>query len=209
MKWSLSLTRWLIGIAFLHLPLPGLVHGGAPSDEMRATIENVLTTLQDPNLQGPANQRERRNKLKKLIYPKFDFTEMGKRSLGIHWQRRTPEEQNRFIELFTELIETSYIDAIESYNGEKVIVKSDKQDQQFAEVNSQLVSKKGDSFAVNYKLHRSEEDWKVYDVVIENVSLVNNYRSQFNRVISKTSFENLMGRMKEKSFAAPGRHRKA
>jgi|SRR5262245_27058005 len=199
---------WVSALGIIYLTVAAPVSAGDPGDEMRATIENVLATLQDPNLKGAEKQKDRRAKLKNVIYPRFDFAEMGKRSLGAHWQRRTPEEQKQFIEVFTELVETSYIDAIDSYNGEKVVIGSDKQDKEFAEVRTKILTKKGEEFAVDYKLHQASGAWKVYDVVLENISLVNNYRSQFNRVIGKSSYEELLSRMKEKQFDAPGKKQK-
>jgi phospholipid transport system substrate-binding protein len=133
---------------------------------------------------------------------------MAKRSLGSEWQRRSPEEQREFVKLFTELIENAYLDNIESYDGEKVAITDEKQDKDFAEVNSKISTPKGEDIAVNYKLHQVGADWKVYDVVIENVSLVNNYRTQFNRVIARSSFDDLLRRMKEKQFIAAEKKRK-
>lgn len=204
----LTRKRWAPVVAMIYLSVALPVTAGVPGDEMRATIENVLATLQDPNLKGPEKQRDRRNKLKSVIYPRFDFAEMAKRSLGAHWQRRSPEEQKKFVEVFTELVEAAYLDAIESYNGEKVVVANDKQDQTFADVSSRIVTKKGEEFSIDYKLHQVEGGWKVYDVVLENISLVNNYRSQFNRVIGKSSYEALLSKMMEKQFEAPGKKQK-
>ena len=195
--------RWLpfVGVIYLFLAVP--LSAGAPSDQTRATIEKVLTILKDP-----AAKSERRERLRQVIYPSFDFAEMAKRSLGAHWQRRNPTEQQEFVKLFTDLVESSYVDAIESYNGEKVVVANEKQDKDFAEVNTKITTKKGEEFAIDYKLHQASGSWKIYDAVIENVSLVNNYRSQFNRVIAKSSYEDLMTKMKEKQFEAPGKKAK-
>jgi phospholipid transport system substrate-binding protein len=179
------------------------VSAGAPADEVKATLDNVLGVLQDASFKGADKQKDRRAKLKNIIYPKFDFAEMAKRSLGTNWARRSAEEQKTFVALFTELIESSYVDAIESYEGEKIAIANERQDKSFAEVSTRIISKKGDPFAIDYKLHQSDGSWKVYDVVVENISLVNNYRSQFNRVIAKNSYEELVNRMKEKQFDAP------
>ena len=134
--------RWLplVGVIYLFVALP--VSAGAPSDQTRATIEKVLTILKDP-----AAKSERRERLRQVIYPSFDFAEMAKRSLGSHWQRRSSTEQQEFVKLFTDLVESSYVDAIESYNGEKVVVANEKQDKDFAEVNTKIVTKKGEEFA--------------------------------------------------------------
>jgi len=138
-----------------------------------------------------------------VIFPKFDFPEMAKRSLGANWQRRTPEEQQEFVKLFRELVENSYMDNIAAYNGEKVNIVGEKQEKDFAQVNTKIVSNKGEEYAVDYRLLQSGSDWKIYDVVIENISIVNNYRSQFNRIIAKSSFEDLLQKLREKQFAAP------
>ena len=183
-------------------------HAGAPSDQMRGTIEKVLAVLKDPSLKAGAKKSERLDQLRQAIYPKFDFAEMAKRSLGAQWQRRSPEEQREFVKLFTDLLENAYFDNIETYDGEKVTITGEKQDQDFAEVSSKITTKKGEEIAVNYKLRQVGSDWKVYDVVIENISLVNNYRSQFNRVIAQSSFEDLLRRMKDKQFQAAAKNPK-
>lgn len=183
-------------------------HAGAPSDQMRGTIEKVLAILKDPSLKAGAKKSERLDQLRQAIYPKFDFAEMAKRSLGAQWQRRSPEEQREFVKLFTDLLENAYFDNIETYDGEKVAITGEKQDQDFAEVSSKITTKKGEEIALNYKLRQVGSDWKVYDVVIENISLVNNYRSQFNRVIAQSSFEDLLRRMKDKQFQAAAKNPK-
>ncbi len=96
---------------------------------------------------------------------------------------------------------------LDGYQGEKVIIGGEKQDKEFAEVDTKIITKKGEEFAVNYKLRQAGNDWKIYDVVIENISLVNNYRSQFNRVIAQSSFDELFRKMKEKQFEAVGKKR--
>lgn len=195
--------RWpaLVGVIYLFVALP--LSAGVPSDQTRATIEKVLAILKEP-----AAKSERRDRLRQAIYPSFDFAEMAKRSLGAHWQRRNPTEQQEFVKLFTDLVESSYVDAIESYNGEKVIVANEKQDNELAEVNTKIITNKGEEYAIDYKLHQTGGSWKIYDAVIENISLVNNYRSQFNRVIAKSSYEDLVAKMKDKQFEAPGKKAK-
>jgi phospholipid transport system substrate-binding protein len=188
---------------FLGLAFP--VSAGAPADGIQHTIDQVLAILKDPALKAAANKKERFGRLKELIEPQFDFAEMAKRSLGSHWQRRSPDEQREFESIFADLLEGNYIETIESYSGEKVVITSEKQDKEYAEVGSKIVSAKGEEFSVNYKLHLTGGKWKIYDVVIENISVVNNFRSQFNRVISQSSYQDLLQRMKAKQFAAPGK----
>ena len=178
-------------------------HAGAPTEQIQSAVEKATTILKDPKLQPEAKRKE----LREAVYPKFDFAEMARRSLGSHWQRRSPEEQRDFVKVFTELIENSYMSTLESYQGEKVVIGTEKQDKEFAEVDTKIFTKKGEEFSVNYRMRQSGSDWKVYDVVIENISLVNNYRSQFNRVIAQSSFEELFRKMKDKQFDAAGKKR--
>jgi phospholipid transport system substrate-binding protein len=204
--------RWIIGVAtaafWLCLLVPTAATAGAPSEQIQGAIEKVVATLKDPALK--AKKQERLEQLRQVLYPKFDFAEMAKRSLGSHWQKRSADEQRDFVKLFTELIENAYLDNLEAYDGEKVAITGEKQDKEFAEVNSKVATKKGEEIAINYKLHQAGgSDWKVYDVVIENVSLVNNYRSQFNRVIAQSSYEDLFSKMKGKQFEAGGKKPRA
>jgi phospholipid transport system substrate-binding protein len=192
-----------IGLAVWLFMQPVLADAGAPGERVRETVDKLLTILKDPQLKGESKKTERREKLKQVINQRFDFTEMARRSLGSEWRRRSPEEQKQFVKLFTDLLEQAYLDKIESYNGEKVQYLREKEDKDTAEVPTKIIDNKGREFSVNYRLHKANGDWKVYDVVIEDISLVNNYRSQFNRVLARDSFEELLARMKEKSFSAP------
>jgi phospholipid transport system substrate-binding protein len=165
--------------------------------------------LQDTGLKSADKKTERRDQLRQVISARFDFNEMAKRALGQHWQRRSAEQQRQFVQLFTDLLERSYADQIESFNGEKIVYGREKEEQDDAEVDTKIVTKKGEEFSVNYRLHPVERDWKVYDVVIENISLVNNYRSQFNRVLANSSFDELLRKLQRKTFDAPGNDRHA
>jgi phospholipid transport system substrate-binding protein len=194
-----------IGLAVWLSMQPVLAGAAASGDRVRETVDKLLTILRDPQLKGESKKTERRQKLKEVVNQRFDFTEMARRSLGSEWRRRSPEEQKEFVKLFTELLEQAYLDKIESYNGEKVQYLREREDKDTAEVATKIIDNKGREFSVNYRLHKANGDWKVYDVIIEDISLVNNYRSQFNRVLAKDSFEELLARMKEKTFSAPER----
>lgn len=185
------------------------VNAGAPALQIQGAIEKVLTILKDPELQAESKKQQRLDQLRQIVYPKFDFAEMAKRSLGAQWQRRSADEQREFVKLFTELMENAYMSNLAGYDGEKVVVVGEKQDQEFAEVDTRITTKKGEAIAVNYKLRQASGDWKIYDIVIENISLVNNYRSQFSRVIARSSFNELMRKMKDKQFDAAGKSKSA
>jgi phospholipid transport system substrate-binding protein len=194
--WSLCVS--------LAISIPaGRADAGAPTEQIQTAVEKVTTILKDAKLPAESKRRE----LREAVYPKFDFTEMARRSLGAHWQRRSADEQREFVKLFTDLVENAYMTNIEAYQGEKVIISAEKQDKEYAQVDTKIVTKKGEEFAVDYKLRQAGNDWKIYDVVIENISLVNNYRSQFNRVIAQSSFDELFRKMKDKQFEAAGKRR--
>ncbi len=191
-----------VGLAILLLVQPVWVAAGVPGDQVRQTTDKLLAILKDPQLKGESKKNERRDKLKELIYQRFDFTEMARRSLGSEWRRRSLEEQKEFVKLFTGLLERAYLDNIESYNGEKFQYLKEQEDNNHAQVDTKIIDNKGQEVSVNYRLHKVNGDWKVYDVVIAEISLVNNYRSQFNRVLATSSYEELVNRMKGKTLSA-------
>ena len=178
---------------------PRASDAGVPTDQVRATVDRVLAILQDPKFKSADKFRDRRELRSKVISARFDFAEMARRSLGAEWRRLSAVQQQQFVELFTDLLRDAYVDDIESYKSEKVIYKRETQEEQFAVVQTTLRSPEGSEYSIEYRLRQVEKEWKVYDVVIENVSIVNNYRSQFARVISRSSFEGLMRAMREKT----------
>jgi len=172
---------------------------GLPTDQIKATVDKAQVVLKDPRLKPATKQSERREQLKQVLFSRFNFAEMAKRSLGANWTRRTPQEQEEFVRLFTEVLERAYADIIESYIDEKIVYLAEKVDSGYADVNSKIVTNKGEEYSINYRAQLVGNEWKVYDVVAENISLVNNYRSQFNRVIAKSSYEELVRRLKDKN----------
>jgi phospholipid transport system substrate-binding protein len=171
---------------------------GVPTDQVRATVNRVLMILKDPALNSAGAKEARRAELSKAILPRFDFEEMAKRSLGAEWRRRTPAEQKEFARLITALLKDSYVDSIESYRGEKVVYRGESQDGDYADVGTKMIDKRGQEFAIGYRLNLKGSEWKVYDVIIENISIVNNYRSQFQRILSGSSFAELLRRVGNK-----------
>lgn len=171
---------------------------GVPTDQVRATVNRVLMILKDPALNSAGAKEARRAELSKAILPRFDFEEMAKRSLGAEWRRRTPAEQKEFVRLFTALLKDSYVDSIESYRGEKVVYRGESQDGDYADVGTKMIDKRGQEFAIDYRLNLKGSEWKVYDVIIENISIINNYRSQFQRILSRSSFAELLRMLSDK-----------
>lgn len=178
--------------------IPKAASAGVPTEEIKATVDKALLVLKNPQLKTVGKAPERRAQLKQILFARFDFTEMARRSLGSNWRRRTPKEQAEFVHLFTDLLEHAYTETIESYTNEKIVYLGDKVDGNYAEVRSKIITSQGQEFAIDYRTHLVGHEWRVYDVIIENVSMVNNFRSQFNRVISHDSYNELVRRLKEK-----------
>ncbi len=174
-------------------------HAGIPTDQLRSAIERVVKTLDNPSLKGEAKVAERRAAVRKIANDIFDFSEIARRSLGRHWAARSEAEQKEFIGLFGDLLERAYISKIDTYGGEKIVYSGERAEGDIAIVNTKIVSKNGTEVPVDYRMLRKGGDrWLVYDVNIEGVSLVSNYRTQFNKIIQTSSYGELVKKMKTK-----------
>jgi len=172
---------------------------GAPSDQLKTQIDRVLKVLDDPELKKESKTKDRRTAVRKIANDIFDFGETARRSLGRHWQARTPAEREEFVQLFSDLLERSYLSKIELYGGEKIQYLSDVvEDGDQAKVQTKIVTRQGSEIPIEYRMHKKGERWLVYDVIIEGVSLVSNYRTQFNKIIQTSSFQELVKKMKSK-----------
>src|SRR4029453_1636319 len=172
--------------------------GGGPTDQLKAQIDRVIKALEDPELKKEGRAKDRRAAVRKIANDIFDFSETARRSLGRHWQGRTPAERDEFVQLFSDLLERSYIGKIETYGGEKIAYNGDSVEGDQAKVQTKLVTKGGGEIPIEYRMHKAGDRWLVYDVVIEGVSLVANYRTQFNKIIQTSPFQELMNKMKNK-----------
>jgi phospholipid transport system substrate-binding protein len=195
-KYKRMTLIWLQFLLCLSVSSP--LSAGTPTDQIRVTVEKVRTILKRQAPVSAAGRNKLQKKLHQIIYPRFDFVEKAKRSLGSHWRQRTPEEQQEFVKLFADYLTRSFLFQIESHKDELFFYTREKQDDDYAEVDSKIITKKGNEFSINYRLHLLNKDWKIYDIVIENVSVINNYRSQFHRIITNDSYEELLRRMKDR-----------
>jgi phospholipid transport system substrate-binding protein len=175
------------------------LHAGAPTEEIRTAIDQGVEVLKSAKLENSKQRAQVINQLRDIVYTRFDFEEMAKRSLGSHWRRINPQQQKEFVNAFTELLETTYADRIDLYEGQQVEYVGETIDKNYAEVNTKVIGKNRETYSVDYKLHQVGGKWRIYDVVAENISVVNNYRSQFNRVVVNSSIEELIKRIKQKS----------
>ena len=169
-----------------------------PTSQIKGTVDRTIRILSDPNLKGDAKQGLRYQLAREVILPRFDFNEMAKRSLGSYWRRLTLVEQRRFVRVFSQFLEKVYLTRIDAFNGEKFVYTEEQVDHDYARVDSKVQIPTGKEFSVRYKLRLVANDWKIYDVVVENISIVNNYRAQFSRIIDQSSYEQLVYRMEQK-----------
>jgi phospholipid transport system substrate-binding protein len=193
-------TRLLLGLAAAALagPPAGPAEAATPTEQVRTAIDRVLQLVQDPALRAPARAEERRRQIRTVANEIFDWQETGKRALARHWQARTPQQREEFSALFADLVERSYVSKIEGYTGEKIVYGSETVEGEQATVRTRLVTRNNTEIPIDYRLSRTGDRWRVYDVLIEGVSLVASYRNQFNRVIQQSGYDELIRKMKSK-----------
>ncbi len=189
--------------------LPREAFAGEPTVQVKQTVDAVMDILKNKDLKRPEKAAERKAKIRKVVDERFDFEEMSQRALALHWKKRTPEERKEFVALFSDLLESTYIKKVEKYESEKgigsekVIYGEEKVDGPYAVVKTIIVTSKEVQIPMDYRLLKEGAKWEVYDVVIEGVSLVNNYRNQFNNIIRTSSYQELLKRLKNKTLKEP------
>jgi phospholipid transport system substrate-binding protein len=176
-----------------------------PTETVRSRVDEALQSLSKTANPGAEASERRRADIRRAADTLFDFPDMSRRALGRHWPDRTPAEREEFTRLFTDLIARTYIGKIDRYAGESIAYVGERVDGDEASVRSQVVTAKGSQIPVEYRLHRANDTWSAYDVLIENVSLVGTYRSQFDRIIKAESFADLLRRLREKGQVAEAR----
>ncbi len=202
MRWKTSVGLVVLTFFLLHGPMIPDARAGVPSDQLRTSVDQALKVLGD-GIAKREHPRERRVTLRKIADDIFDWDETAKRSLGMHWQQRTPAEREEFVRLFADLLERSYMSKIELYDGEKIAYIGDTIEGDQAVVRTRILNKQGTEIPVNYKMLRRDGDrWKVYDVEIESVSLVANYRTQINNLMRRSSYAEVVRTLKSKASEA-------
>ena len=171
---------------------------GPPTDQLKGGVDRVLKVLEDPSLKGGAQVAERRAVVRKIAQEIFDFPEMARRSLGRHWQTLTQKQREEFTTLFRDLLERAYVARIEQYGGERITYLNERIDGDSATVGTRIIDKSGTEVPVDYRLLRNGDRWLVYDVNIEGVSLVSNYRTQFNKIMQTSGYDDLIQRLRTK-----------
>ena len=193
--------RWG-AIAILAVVVVGLSvvpgYAGAPTEAMKATVDEVLRIVRDQDLKQKGKADERRQQLEKVVEARFDYTEMSRRALGAPWKQLTDQQKQEFVDLFRTLLTNSYADKIETYSGEGVQYLNERTEKEYSEVRTKVLSGKTE-IPLDYRLINKAEDWRVYDVVVDNISLVNNYRGQFTKILRASSYSDLVDQLRKKS----------
>ncbi|MBI5558200.1 MAG: ABC transporter substrate-binding protein [Deltaproteobacteria bacterium] len=208
MKKQMTVSISMMACIALALIFTGIARsqGKGPTEMMKGVVGEVFHTLQTYPVDGPAeNNHLRRDAIRKIIDANFDSIEMSRRALGPYWKEISEDQQRQFTQLFYWRLYNFYILRVEAYSDEKVLYNKEILKGNVAAVYTQVSSKKYPEFDIEYRLKQEGENWKIYDVVIEGVSLVANYRSQFSSFLSKKSFEELLKALREKNPEDPMR----
>ena len=180
-------------VAALAIATPG--HAAGPLQQLQQYTDRVVAILEDSRLTGPDQRLARRAAVRSAAQEMFDAAEASRRALGIHWARLSAEEQQRFVRLFLELLERAYVTKVDLYGGQRVTYLGESVDGDHAVVRAKVLTKKGREVPADTKMVRRAERWLVYDVLVENIGLIANYRAQFDRIIRTSSYQELVRRL--------------
>lgn len=186
-------------VLFFALSWVQIAWAGPPTDQLRDGVQRMVAVLKDPALSGETRVNERNAAVNRVANEIFDFGETAKRALGQHWAKRTPAEHEEFVQLFTELLQHTYLSKVDQYNTEMTF-QDDAVDGTQAVVRTTLLLGKGGGMSLNYRMHHSQNRWQVYDVSINGISLLASYRSQFNKILRTDNYEGLVARLKSRQL---------
>ena len=182
----------------LMLTIPAFSMAGKPTEQLKETTDKIIAVLADPALKAPEKKKEKQALLRKIADERFDWTEMSRRTLARHWRKRTENEQKEFVELYSKHLERTYRDKIDDYSGETVRYEDEIIDGNYARVTAKVITKKETEIPVIYRMKQKGQDWLVYDISVEGVSLINNFRKQFNSIILRSSYQKLVDMLRTK-----------
>src|SRR4026207_174887 len=200
---ALAARLTTVAVAGLLAWAPASADAGAPTDQLRTAVEQMVKILEDPTLKAAEREKERRAAIRREAETVFDFGETAKRALGRHWQALAEKARQAVTALFTGRSERAYISRIERYSGERVTYTGESVDGALASVRTRFVTKQGTEIPIDYRMQQRGDRWLVYDVVVEGVSLINNYRTQFDKIIQTSSYAELVRRLKAAEVTAP------
>ena len=190
----------MAGAVLITMTVNAWATADSPIETIRTTIQQARAVLEDPSYQGQDHKQQRLAKVKEVVLPQFDSQELAKRTLSTHWKGLTDQQQQEFVQLFIALVEKTYSHNLDRYNnGVQFFFDHERIEDKFSEVDTRVLDPvQNRIFSIGYRLHNVNVKWLVYDVVIENVSMVQNYRNQFNRILTKSSYEELIKTLQNK-----------
>jgi phospholipid transport system substrate-binding protein len=184
---------------FIALSFAASAQAGEPTEQVKETTDKILSILNDRVLKNPEKAEARRKMVWEAVDERFDWEELARRSMGPHWAKlSSPEERKEFIGLYSSLLRRTYLHRVDEYSGEKVRYEQERIDGDYASVQVRIMTAKGREIPAAYRLRKKGGDWRVYDIQVEGVSLVNNYRAQFNSILVRSSIEELFKILKER-----------
>jgi len=198
-------SRWpvfvnIAGAVFVLTAMNAWAMADSPIETIRTTIQQARAILEDPNYQGQDHKKQRLEKVKEIVLPQFDSQEVARRTLSTHWKGLTEDQRQEFVQLFVALVERTYSHNLDRYNKSvQFFFDHERVEENFSEVDTRVLDPiQNKTFSIGYRLHNVNGKWLVYDVVIENVSMVQNYRNQFHRILTKSSYEELIKTLQNK-----------
>ena len=175
------------------------VLAGEPAQLMKQTTDKILSILSNSALRAPDKAPERKKQFSQILDERFDWEELSRRSLARYWVERTPQEKKEFVPLYRDLLERTYLEKVDDYSGETVRYEGETLDGEYAIVKVKIQTKSKREIPVEYRMLKKGTTWRVYDISIEGVSLVNNYRQQFSSMLQKSTFQEVLKKLREKS----------
>lgn len=194
------LCMLVLVIVLVHVPI--VAYAGTPLETLKGHVDGVLDVLRDSSPKGETATKIKKDKIRTISDRMFDYSELSRRTLGQNWKRFRTEQQKEFIELYKSILEGAYIDRIMSYTNEKILFNRENPlSEKTTEVQTTIVTKKAD-IPISYRMIRKGDEWRVYDVIIEGVSLISNYRTQFSQILGNKSPEGLLDTLRKKAGKA-------
>ena len=187
-----------IVLILMTLVFPATSFAGEATKEIKETTDKIIAIISDPAFKGTNKRSERDRLLRKVVDERFDWREMSRRTLARHWKERSDKEKRLFVDLFGKLLERTYMDRVGGYSGEKVLYEGEKVDGKYGIVKVKIITKKETEIPVKYRVKKKKGEWFIYDISVQGVSLINNYRKQFNSIIIKSSFNDLIKKLEAK-----------
>ncbi len=193
------MVKGVVTFTYLMVVLMGsTAQAGAPTEAIKETTDKIIHIVTDPALKGADKSEKKAKMIREAVDERFDWEEMTRRTLARHWRNRTDEEKKAFTRLFSDLLERTYLEKVEGYSGEKVLYEGERVDGKYGVVSVKIVTRKDTEIPVKYRVKNKGDGWRVYDISVTGVSLINNYRKQFNSIITRSSYEELMEKLKAK-----------